>query len=473
MNRRTQFGASRRRMLQALGLGAGAAAMGPLLPLMNASGQENVRPKRLLIIFQPDGAPARDWNNVIDWRPQGSERSFSLHAIHAPLEPWKSKLVIPWGLKMTAGGAGEAHAFGMAGLWTASTLNGPSSGANFDGGNGNRTGWGSGASIDQIIAGAHGSGMPYERAPDDPVQETPYRTVELGVQCLNPNSLNRMIYAGENSPIHPETNPRAAFNRLFAGVTPTGEAPTTDQGAEQERTERKAIVDLLKNDLTRIRRRVGKEDYNKLDAHLEGLLAMERRLNQAAEPADPALSCEVPEEPAETRGRGSEYPTEIRSMMDIAVAAFSCDVTRVMSLQLSYAFSHILHAWLGHTSDHHTMSHDGQDRRRELQEIDAWYSEQIAYLLGRLDSVSEGDGTLLDNTLVVVGRELGSTAHRMERVPFVMAGGARGALKGGRYLAHDGEDHAKLLVSIAQLMGLETNSIGNRKRDSGPLSGLI
>ncbi|WP_408022446.1 DUF1552 domain-containing protein [Sorangium sp. Soce836] len=147
--------------------------------------------------------------------------------MHAPLDPWKSKLVIPWGLKMTAGGAGEAHAFGMAGLWTASTLNGPSSVANFDGGNGNRTGWGSGASIDQIIARAHGSGMPYERAPDDPVQETPYRTVELGVQCLNPNSLNRMIYAGENSPIHPETSPRAAFNRLFAGATSTGGAPTT------------------------------------------------------------------------------------------------------------------------------------------------------------------------------------------------------------------------------------------------------
>ncbi|AUX35384.1 uncharacterized protein SOCE836_075750 [Sorangium cellulosum] len=119
------------------------------------------------------------------------------------------------------------------------------------------------------------------------------------------------------------------------------------------------------------------------------------------------------------------------------------------------------------------MSHDGQDRRRELQEIDAWYSEQIAYLLGRLDAVREGDGTLLDNTLVVVGRELGSTAHRMERVPFVMAGGAGGALKTGRYLGYDGADHAKLLVSIAQLMGLETSSIGNRKRDSGPLSGLV
>ncbi|WP_437721574.1 DUF1552 domain-containing protein [Sorangium sp. So ce861] len=283
------------------------------------------------------------------------------------------------------------HAFGMAGLWTASTLNGPSSGANFDGGYGNRTGWGSGASIDQIVARAHGSGMPYERAPDDPVQETPYRTVELGVQCLSPNSLNRMIYDGESSPIHPETSPRAAFNRLFAGVTPTGEAPATDQGAEQERTERKAIVDLLKNDLTRIRR-----------PRLQPYPALVARTHQR--------------------------------------------------------------------SPHHVPRRAGSTPG--APEIDAWYSEQIAYLLGRLDAVSEGDGTLLDNTLVVVGRELGSTAHRMERVPLVMAGGARGALKTGRYLDYDGQDHAKLLVSIAQLMGLETSSIGNRKPDSGPLSGL-
>ncbi|WP_437627966.1 DUF1552 domain-containing protein [Sorangium sp. So ce1151] len=93
---------------------------------------------------------------------------------------------------------------------------------------------------------------------------------------------------------------------------------------------------------------------------------MERRRSQAAERADPALSCTVPEAPVETRGRGSEYPTEVRNTMDIAVAAFSGGVTRVMSLQLSYAFSHILHSWLGHTSDLHTMSHDGQDRRLVL-----------------------------------------------------------------------------------------------------------
>ena len=465
-----RHGLSRRRLLQALGLGATA---GPLLPIFNASGQENLRPKRLLLIFQPDGAPARDYATTIDWRPQGTERAFTLHAIHAPLSPFRSKLVIPWGLRLTAGGAGEAHAFGMAGLWTASTLHGPGAGADFDGGNGHRTGWGSGPSIDQVIARSHGPQAPYQRPADDPQPETPYRTVELGVQCLNPTSLNRMIYAGENAPIHPETNPRAAFDRLFAGVSSAGNPPPgEDPAAARARLEQQAIVDLLKNDLGRIRARVGAEDYRKLDAHLEGLLALERRLRQMPDGWTPTVSCTVPEAPPATSGRNADYPAEIRHMMDIAVGALSCDVTRIISLQLSYAFSHITHSWLGHSSTHHTMSHDGQDRRSELQQIDAWYSEQIAYLLQKLDAVPEGDGTLLDNTLVVVGRELGSTAHRMDRVPFVLAGGAGGALSTGRFLDLDGQEHAKLLVSLAQLMGVELDGFGNRAPSSGPVAGL-
>lgn len=463
-----RFGVSRRRMLQCLGLGAG---LGPLVPLLNASGQENLRPKRLVLLFTPDGAPALDYNSAIDWRPQGTEREFTLHGIHQPLEPLKSKLVIPWGLTMTAGGAGENHAFGMAGLWTASTLHGPSAGADFDGGNGNRTGWGSGPSIDQIVARAHGPDCPYLVAPDDPLQETAYRTVELGVQCQNPTSLNRMIYAGDNAPLHPEMNPRAAFDRLLAGIDPSAPGTEEDPARERRQTEQQALVDLLKDDLTRLRRRVGKEDHYKLDAHLEGLLDLERRLG-GPPPLSPDANCTVSAPPGATSGRGGDFPTEIRHMMDIAVAALSCDVTRVLSLQLSYAFSHVLHTWLGHSSDHHNMSHDGQDRRNELQEIDAWYAEQVLYLLEKLDSVDEGEGTLLDNTLVVWGRELGTTAHRMTRVPFVLAGGARGALQAGRYLQYDGQQHARLLVSVARTMGLDVDGVGNREPSSGGLTGI-
>lgn len=465
-----RYSLSRRHLLQSLGLGAAAA---PLLPLMNASGQglEGATPKRLLLLFTPDGVAARDWNTAVDWRPIGTETDFQLHYIHEPLAPLKHKLVVPWGLTLTAAGAGEAHAHGMAGLWTGSKLNGPSGNATFDGGNGHLTGWGSGPSVDQILANAAGPGLPYAAARDAAAQETAYRTVELGVQPGNPTSLNRMIYSGPDSPVHPESNPLAAFGRLFAGVTPGGGEAPVDPALERRQLEQGALVDLLKDDLGRIRRKVGAEDYYKLDAHLEGLLAIEQRL-MGQEGGVVTESCSLPAEPVEGGFGDQAFPGDIRNMMDITAHMLACDVTRIASLQMSYAFSYVRHSWLGHTSQHHTMSHDNTDRRTELQQIDNWYSQQVLYLLEKLDSFPEGNGTVLDNTLVVWGRELGTTAHRFERSPLVVAGGANLGVPQGRNLDFDGQKHAKLLVSIARIMGLDTTSVGDIAPNSGPLAGL-
>ncbi|HWA71845.1 MAG TPA: DUF1552 domain-containing protein [Polyangiaceae bacterium] len=474
MPSKSRIGLSRRALLHSLGLGAAAST---LLPLLNASGQEAVLPKRLLLIFSPDGMAAQDYNNTVDWRPTGTETDFTLHAIHTPLEPFKAKMVVPWGLTLTAGGAGEAHAYGMAGLWTGATLHDPSGTADFDGGNGHRTGWGSAASVDQLVAQAFGPKMPYQRGPTDAAQETKYRSVALGVQCGGPTSLNRMTYTGDNQPIHPEVSPKAAFDRLFAGVTPGGGmTPTEDPAVTQARNEQKALVDVLKKDLGRIRTRVGKEEYLKIDKHLEGLLSIERRLNDSM-PTMVSSGCTLPTAPPATSGSNgggnANYPNQVTQMMDIVSHALACDVTRVATLQLSYGFSNVTHTWLGHTSAHHTMSHDGMDRRTELQAIDNWYAKQVAYLLQQLDAVKEGGGTLLDNTLVVWGRELGSTAHRMDRSPLLMFGKAGGALKTQRNLNFDKQQHVKLLVSIAQLMGLTTTSLGDRQPNSGPLAGLV
>ena len=178
--------------------------------------------------------------------------------------------------------------------------------------------------------------------------------------------------------------------------------------------------------------------------------------------------------PTKLTSNNANYPMEITQMMDIATHILACDVTRVLTLQISRGFSGITHTWLGQTSPHHTMSHDGVDRRTELTAIDNWYAQQVAYLLGKLDAVNEGSGTLLDNTLIVWGRELGNTSHNMGRAPFIMAGKAGGALRTGRFLNFDKQEHAKLLVSVAQLMGMSSlNSVGNRVMNSGPLAGLV
>ena len=160
-------------------------------------------------------------------------------------------------------------------------------------------------------------------------------------------------------------------------------------------------------------------------------------------------------------------------MLDMVAHVLACDLTRVASVQLSRGFSNTVHTWIGMTMGHHTMSHDtSADHKQQLVDVDTWYATQVAALLTKLDSINEGAGTLLDNTLVVWGRELGTTSHRMQPHPLLMFGGAQGALRTGRFVDVNKEPHAKALVSICQMMGLDVSTFGNIDANSGPLTKL-
>jgi hypothetical protein len=461
---------TRRSFLQSLGV---STAVAPFVPLLNASGQEGTRPKRLLLVYTPDGTADSDSSaGPIDWKPQGTETDFVLHQIHAKLEPLKSKLVIPWGLKMSASGAGEQHAYGSAGMWTGARLKDPGNGADFDGGNGHRTGWGSGPSIDQIVAAAFGPGLPYARDATDAMLETRFRTVELGVQCGNPTSVTRTIYKGDDQPLHPETNPQAAFDRLFMGIMPGG--PTTeDPAAVQRRLEQKSIIDLVKGDLTKLRTKVSAEEYGKIDAHLEGLRAIEQRVT--AVPPLPSAGCTLPARPeaSDRFANNAKFPTEVGAVLGMVPHVLSCDLTRVMSVQLSCGFSNVTHTWLGHTAAHHSMSHQNADNREGLMAIDDWYCQHIVTMLNAMQAIDEGGSSLLDNTLVVWARELGTTSHAMRPWCVVLAGGSALGMRTGRFLDVSNEPSAKLLVSVCQMMGLTSQTgVGNIDAESGPLAGF-
>jgi hypothetical protein len=472
MQRRSRLILSRRQLLQSLGIGTMAV---PLLPILNADAQTAKRHKRLVLLYTPDGAPALDYSTSVDWRPTGTETAFTFQSMYTSLDPFKSKIVVPGGLTLSAAGAGEQHAYGMAGLWSATTLPGPGGGVSFDGGNGHLTGWGNAATVDQIVAQATGSATPYAKPSTDPNQETPYRSIALGVQCNGPTTLNRMTYTGPAAPINPEVSPKAAYDRYFAGVMPSNGTPTADPVAVRKQAEQQSALDLLKGEMSKIRGTVGSADYQKIDAHLQGLLTLER-LNKAPVTTSITSSCTLPPASADVASASNNggFPTQVTQMMDIATGLLACDITRVVTLQLSYGFSNVVHSWLGQTTGHHTLCHDGVDERTPLSAIDAWYSQQVAYFLGKLDAVNEGNGTLLDNTLIAWGHENGNTSHRPDNAPFLLAGGAGGALRTGRFVSSPAKTpHAKLLVSIAQIMGVPITSIGDIVPNSGPLDGLV
>jgi hypothetical protein len=172
-------------------------------------------------------------------------------------------------------------------------------------------------------------------------------------------------------------------------------------------------------------------------------------------------------------------PQVVDLQLELLAQAFACDLTRVASLQLNVnENNHTRFSWLfSDDRHHHEMSHTGSsdtDSQGKLAEVYRWYAEQVATLADRLAAIPEGDGTVLDNTLIVWGTEIGiGNNHRTDWMPFVLVGGAGGALETGRYLTYEGDAHNRLLVSVAQMMGLEdVETYGSTDGGRGPLARL-
>jgi hypothetical protein len=178
-------------------------------------------------------------------------------------------------------------------------------------------------------------------------------------------------------------------------------------------------------------------------------------------------------------GSNENAPVVTDAHMQIMARAAACDLTRVMSLQYRVGENdNNPYPWLGVTDGHHTLTHAGDNdlvARDKLIKIYAWYAEMFGKLLGYLDAIPEAGGTVLDNSIVVWGSELGKgNSHDFRRTPFVFAGRAGGKVAGGRYLELPrGTSHSRLLVSMCQLMGLgDITTFGKNDNGTGPLTQL-
>jgi hypothetical protein len=437
---------SRRGLLAKMGV---AAAASPFVPLLNASGQEKA-PRRLILFFTPHGTIYENW------KPKGTETEFTLGSILAPLERHKKKLVVLGGMEIKAPGVGAPHTKGPPLLWTASPLLEEQTFIREDGSGGRYYGWNSGPSVDQVIAGTVG-------------KSTPYKSLEFGVRSGGSHPGSRTIYAGPKQPVPPEASPWNAVGRLFASA---------GKELDQLRVERRSTIDLLKAELDALRPRAAKEDREKLDAHLTSVRGIEQRLS-----INPSTACQAPmvgTRVADVNATAS-IPVVFDRQSDVLAAALACDQTRIASLQYRVGENdNDRYTWINITHEgHHLLTHSGDSNLVEkgnLSTIYTWYAERFAYLLDRLDAVKEGNGTMLDNCMVVWGSELGKgNSHSFNNTPFVVAGGAGGAIRGGRFLDHATRmAHNRLLVSMAHAMGVTSmESFGATDTGKGPLARLL
>ncbi len=429
---------------------AGGALALPLLQLPGRA-QTAAFPRRLVVFFTPNGTKKEFWSP-----PAGStETDFTLGPLLAPLESLQSNLVLLDGVNMAVAGEGPGgpHQRGMASLLTGAEI----TEGDFVGGDGRRAGWGGGISVDQFAA---------QRLQAN----TPLTTVELGVRVVESVPRGRICYLGPETPIPPVNDPVAAYQRMF------GRQQVPVDEARRQLRRRRSVLDSVHADFARLMRRVSTADAEKLMRHAQSLRDVERRLGTLAD-RPPGCGLERPASVEDVLSE-QEFADTMRAQMDLLVNALACDVTRVGTLQCSDAVNACRFTFMGLAEDEgHALSHSGdsnQVKQDRWEQMLVWYAEQFAYLLRQLAAVPEGDGTLLDNTLVLWGMEISrGNSHSHSDMPFLLAGGSGGALRTGRYLKYDGVPHNNLLVSLLNGLGLDDVTFGDPRFCTGALPGLI
>ncbi len=441
---------NRRGFIQALGLGA-AAAQVPYWRSARAQAEPGA-PLRCIFISTHNGFPSQRW------APTGGEYDFALSSILQPLAPFRDKLQIIRGLNMDCAldSLGGGHQNGTAGMLTGRAL----LPGTFCGGNNcnQQSGFGGGQSVDQYIASRIAGDLAVP-------------SLQLGVRVRGSNNRHAISYAGPESPMFPENDPLAAFQRIFG-------AQDLSQGQlSRIQRERRSILDFVTGDLNALHNRLGAADGEQVSRHLSAVRDLESQLQNLGAGLD---SCDAPD-------MGSSFdvnavvnvPKVAKLQMDLLSAGMACDQIRVASLMFAGGTNNQTYNFDGVnvTEGHHTLSHRGNGdvaAQEKLVKINTWLADQVAYLLAKLDAVPEGDGTMLDNTLVFWGNPLSvGNAHSRRNLKYIVAGGAGGYLRTGRYIHLPGRAHNDLLVSICHAMGLtDVERFGAAEHCNGPLGEL-
>ena len=306
-----------------------------------------------------------------------------------------------------------------------------------------------GTSLDQLYAARFG-------------QDTPLPSIQLCIEPVDQSGgcgygyscayTDAISWVSPTRPLPMIRNPRAVFDELV-GVYGTGATPEERQA---RRLEDRSILDWVLRSAASLRATLGPADRARLGDYLEQVREVERRIqrveaiNASGEPRD------LPEAPI---GIPDSFSEHVRLMFDLQLLAFRSDLTRVVSLKLGRDNSNRVYPESGVTGAFHNASHHGgrEDRILEFARLNAYHVGTLAYFLERLATTRDGDGSLLDDTLLIYGSPMGdSNQHNHKRVPFFVAGHAGGAVEGGVHLkAPNGTPLANVMLALLHILGLD------------------
>jgi hypothetical protein len=460
-----------------LALSAAGAALVPFVPLLEREASAaGGTCKRLVVFHTPNGSILRNW------RPSGSGANWQLSEILQPLAAFKDRMIVLDGLDNLPGSlaaTGDVSMIGKGHHASGSVLT-QYAAVSGDGGaicnNDAACDWPAGPSFDQYIV---------KRLQESASTATLFGSITPGVSPDGALRQYRVFYNEDGQPVNPEGNPQKLFDALFA------DALLDPAEKARLKRERQSVIDVVKGELDSVKGKLGAHDRTRLDAHLEGVLQLEKIVNGTIG------ECSIPPSPetgewtyAQLNGNDT-MPALTELQFEIAAHALACDMTRVVSFQWGREGSTGVATWLGQNEGIHTISHwEGATQATAIQwmtDLNAWFAEKLAAFLTRLEELGA-----LDDTLILWTQTMceGAT-HNACNLPTVMVQGQNGYFQTNRYLRYGdfpsvlptsigaantpqgGESLNRLWTSVCHAMGFnDVDCFGDPDFGTGTLPGL-
>jgi hypothetical protein len=391
------------------------------------------------------------------WSPEGDAATLEITPTLEPLAPFKDRLILLSGLSNKQGdalpGEGAGDHARAAGAYLTGVHPKKTEGADIR----------AGISMDQIAARVLGAETELASLELSLESREAVGACDPGYSCAYANTLS---WRSPTTPLPMENDPRVVFERLFGG------SDSTDPAAWQlRRQEDRSILDAVTNKAARLRNELGGPDRLKLDEYVEGVRDLERRIQRNEERS----ARELPslDEPP---GIPASFEEHAKLMLDLQVLAYQADLTRVVTFMVGHETSQRAYPEIGVPDAHHPLSHHGGDAEkiRKLIKVNRYHTQLLAYYLGKLESVRDGDGTLLDHITLLYGSGMSDgNSHNHHDLPTLLVGGGAGHLRGGRHLRYpDRMPVTNLFVTLLDHLGVPVQTIGDSTGRAEHLSGV-
>ncbi len=403
-------------------------------------------PVRMACIYFPNGV----WEK--NWFPEQEGANYEMPFALEPLAPHRDDFLVFSNFDKQHSHQGDGHYAKTANYLTGMPVR-KTPGKDISVG---------GISIDQLCAQQIG-------------RHTPLPSLELGIDPVI-SGIDSVVgytrlygcyisWRSPNTPVAREINPRLAYERLF-GVIRAGKGAAQSKEAQDNQ----ALLDLVLDDAHSLRRKLGRDDQYKLDEYLDSVRDVERRLeffsNADGRTWEPRALHDDIEDIAAPKGAPGDHQEHVRLMLDLMAIAFWTDSTRISTFMFANDVSPKNFAQLiPGASSHHELSHhqNKAEKYEPYSKINRWHNEQLAYFMDKLKAIKEGDGTLLDNSMILFGSSFSDgNRHDPNNVPVILAGKAGNKIKSGRHIKTGKKTPlCNLYVSMLDRMGTPVESFGD------------